>query len=60
MERLTAGCPRLCDIGGDCFTGPMIEAIVAAYPSCTLRVRAPQQAAYARWQGYPGLSLIEA
>lgn len=60
MAKLTSGCPRLRDISGDFFTDPMIETIVAAYPSCTLRVRAPQQAAYARWRGYPGLSLIEA
>lgn len=60
MERLAASCPGLRDISGGFFTDGMIEAIVAAYPSCTLRVRSPQQAAYARWQGYPGLSLIEA
>jgi len=60
MARVTAGCPMLRDISGGFFTDQMIEAIVHTYPSCTLRVRSPKQAAYSRWQGHPGLSLIEA
>lgn len=59
VKGVLSACPVLREIQANFFTDTMFAAVATAYPSCVVRTRSPQQAAYSRWREHPGLSLVE-